>query len=114
MTWLLGVILDNTPWWAWALASLAALAATYQLWCPLWLALPNPAKAGIAAAGAAILAYLAGRNRGASGALAREKAATEAAKARAVKTAKETRDEVDTLAPADLDHRLDPWMRDRR
>jgi len=114
MTWLLGVVLDHTPWWAWALAALAALAATYQLWWPIWLALPTPVKAGVATAGAAILAYLAGRNRGASGALARERAATEAAKARAVKTAKETKDEVDALAPADLDHRLDPWMRDRR
>jgi len=114
MTWLLGVVLDSTPWWAWALAALAALAASYQLWWPLWMALPSPIKAGIAAAGAAILAYLAGRNRGASGALAREKAATEAAKARAVKTAKETKDEVDTLAPADLDSRLNGWMRDKR
>lgn len=114
MTWLLGVVLDSTPWWAWGLAALAALAASYQIWWPLWLALPSPVKAGIAAAGAAILAYLAGRNRGASGALEREKAATEEAKARAVKTAKETKDEVDALGHADLDSRLDPWMRDRR
>ena len=114
MTWLLGVVIDSTPWWAWALAALAALAASYQLWWPLWGTLPAPAKAGIAAAGAAILAYLAGRNRGASGALERERAATEAAKARAVKIAKETEDEVDTLAPADLDSRLDRWVRDKR
>jgi len=114
MTWLVGVVFDNTPWWAWGLAALAALAATYQLWWPIWLALPSPVKAGAAAAGAAILAYLAGRNRGASGALAREKAATEAAKARAVKIAKETENEVDALAPADLDRRLDLWMRDKR
>lgn len=67
MNWLLDLI----PWWAWVAAAVIALAATYQLWLPLWGLLPSTFKAALIAIGAAIIAYLAGRNKGASGALQR-------------------------------------------
>ncbi|MDQ0509759.1 hypothetical protein [Ancylobacter amanitiformis] len=67
MNWLLDLI----PWWLWALAGAGLLAATWQIWLPLWRLLPPPLRATLIALGAAVLAYLAGRNRGAAGALQR-------------------------------------------
>ncbi|WP_246659474.1 AtpZ/AtpI family protein [Ancylobacter moscoviensis] len=71
MSWLLGLILDHTPWWLWLAVGLGILAATYQVWRPFWLLLPSPIKTALAALVAAGLAYLAGRNKGAAGALQR-------------------------------------------
>lgn len=67
----LGWLLDLTPWWLWLALSLALLAATWSVWHPLWLLVPAPLRAALLAAGAAALAYLAGRNHGAAGALSR-------------------------------------------
>lgn len=71
MTWILGVILDNVPVWVWLIALAVLLAATWQIWRPLWALLPSPIKAAILIIGTAGIAYLAGRNKGASGALQR-------------------------------------------
>jgi len=71
MSWLMGWLLDTTPWWLWAAALAVLLAATYQLWLPLWSLLPRPLQAILIAIGTAILAYLAGRNTGAAGTLRR-------------------------------------------
>ncbi|WP_371347043.1 hypothetical protein [Ancylobacter sp. IITR112] len=75
MSWLLGIVLDWTPWWLWAAAGGVLLLTTFPYWRPLWVLLPGPLRAGLIAAGAATLAYLAGRNTGSAGALqrAREK-----------------------------------------
>ncbi|MDR6952284.1 hypothetical protein J2X65_001639 [Ancylobacter sp. 3268] len=70
----LGWILDWVPWWAWLFAVGAALAATWQLWWPFWLMLPQPLRVALGGLAAAALAYFAGRNRGASGATERAKA----------------------------------------
>ncbi|MBB3769820.1 type VI protein secretion system component VasK [Angulomicrobium tetraedrale] len=67
MSW----ILDLIPWWLWALAGGALLAATWQVWLPWWLALPKPIRTGLAILATGGLAYLAGRNKGAAGALQR-------------------------------------------
>ncbi|WP_428029830.1 hypothetical protein [Ancylobacter sp.] len=80
MTWLLGLVLDWTPWWLWLAAGIAALAATYTLWRPVWALLPTPIKTAAIVIATGGLAYLAGRNKGASGALQR---ATEQEQARA-------------------------------
>ncbi|MGA0564184.1 hypothetical protein ACO2RV_17195 [Ancylobacter sp. VNQ12] len=69
MNWLLDLI----PWWAWVVAAVVALAATYQLWLPLWGRLPSLFKAALITIGAAFIAYIAGRNKGAAGALQRAK-----------------------------------------
>lgn len=66
-------VLDTVPWWVYAVAIAAGLAATFSIWRPLWLLTPGPAKAGLIAVGAGVLAYLAGRNQGASGAVQRER-----------------------------------------
>lgn len=71
MNWLLGVILDNVPWWLWLVGIAVLLAATWQFWRPLWALLPSPIKAAALIIGTASIAYLSGRNKGASGALQR-------------------------------------------
>lgn len=66
-------VLDAVPWWVYAIAIALILASTFSLWRPLWLFLPLSAKAVLFAVGAGVLAYLAGRNQGASGAVQRER-----------------------------------------
>ncbi len=110
MSWLL----DMVPWWAWCAGLGVALALTAQFWWPLAVAMP---RAGWAALGGAVLvlvAYLAGRNKGAAGAIERERAATEAARKKAQAAKERVRDDVDAMGEPDLDRRLDPWMRDRK
>lgn len=68
-----GWVLDLIPWWIWAIAGGVALAASLPWWRPIWLALPSSIKAALLLIGTGGLAYLAGRNRGASGALQRAK-----------------------------------------
>ncbi len=97
MTWLIGTVLDSTPWWVWALAAFAALAATYQLWAPLWVLIPQPLRLALAAVAAALLAYLAGRNKGASGALERARQKDTANAARIVDKADRVRADADVL-----------------
>lgn len=111
MTWLFGIVLDNTPWWAWAIAATAALAATYQLWMPLWALIPSPAKAALIAIGGAILAYLAGRNRGASGAVERERAKQDAATKHLIQEKREIDDETVHLSDDVLDRDNARWVR---
>lgn len=69
----LGWLLDTTPWWLWLVGAAVLLAATYQLWAPIWALLPRPLKVAAGGLVALVLAYLAGRNRGAAGALHRAK-----------------------------------------
>lgn len=69
----LGWLLDMTPWWLWLAAGLIILAATYQVWRPVWALSPGPIKTGLLIIGAAWMTYAAGRNRGAAGAIDREK-----------------------------------------
>ena len=111
MTWLIGIVLDNTPWWAWAIAAVTALAATYQLWMPLWALVPAPAKAALIAIGAAVLAYLAGRNRGAAGAVERERAKQDAATQKVIQAKKEIDDETTRLPDDVLDRDNARWVR---
>ncbi|MFH1557653.1 MAG: hypothetical protein ABII76_22830 [Pseudomonadota bacterium] len=111
MTWLFGIVLDNTPWWAWAIAATAALAATYQLWMPLWALIPAPAKAALIAIGGAILAYLAGRNRGAAGAVERERAKQDAAAQKVIQEKREIDDETAHLSDDVLDRDNARWVR---
>lgn len=75
MSWLLDVALDWAPWWLWWVAAAAALLATYPAWRPVWALLPSPIKTAAVVIATGGLAYLAGRNKGAAGALqrAREK-----------------------------------------
>ncbi|MFG1462245.1 hypothetical protein V5F77_05025 [Xanthobacter sp. DSM 24535] len=111
MSWFIGVVLDNTPWWAWAIAAAAALAATYQLWMPLWALLPQPAKATLIAIGAAVLAYLAGRNRGAAGAVERERAKQDAETQKVIQAKRDIDDETAHLSDDVLDHDNAKWLR---
>lgn len=71
LSWLIGALVDHTPWWLWALLLLVPLGWFYPVLAPLWAALPGRVKALIGAAVAAVFIYLAGRNRGAAGALSR-------------------------------------------
>lgn len=74
----LGWFLDQTPWWAWAVATLVLLASTFTIWYPLWLLLPMSVRVGLVGLGAALLAYFAGRNEGSKGANARAQAKDQA------------------------------------
>ncbi|GLK72612.1 hypothetical protein KHC23_07815 [Ancylobacter dichloromethanicus] len=71
MSWLLAIVLDWTPWWLWTAAGGVLLAATFSLWRPILAILPWPAIVALAASIVGALAYLAGRNKGAAGALQR-------------------------------------------
>jgi len=77
---MLGWLIDLIPWWIWAVLAVGGLAATYTLWRPVWALMPSPVKAAVVVIVTGGLAYLAGRNKGASGALQR---ATEQEQARA-------------------------------
>ena len=68
---MMSLIADWVPWWVWLALGGGILIATYSIWLPWWLLIPEKARLGIIGAVAAILAYLAGRNKGASGALQR-------------------------------------------
>lgn len=73
MSWILGIVIDNTPWWLWLAVGIGLLAWTYSLWAPLWMAIPSTWRIAIIGAATAVLMYLAGRNSGAAGALQRAK-----------------------------------------
>lgn len=96
------------PWWAWGVAIAAALIVTYQFWAPIWAMTPRPIKVAIAAIGAILGAYVAGRNRGSKD--EREQRAKKDASA--IQTRKEIDDEIRSLNPDDTDKRLDRWYRD--
>lgn len=87
----LGWLLDATPWWMWLLGAAALLAATFQLWVPVWALLPRPLKVAAGGLAALVLAYLAGRNRGAAGALQRAKGREAAHADRVKETARRAR-----------------------
>jgi len=72
---MLGWLIDLIPGWLWWLAAACALIATYPYWRPVWALLPSPIKTAALIIATGGLAYLAGRNKGATGALqrAREK-----------------------------------------
>ncbi len=113
MTWLFGIILDNTPWWAWLIAGLVLLGATYSLWLPIWTMLPDKAKAAILIIGTGGLAYLAGRNGGAAGALERERVRNEKARDELIAKARDARErQRSTDAGGVRDDKRDPFRRD--
>lgn len=101
-------IFDNTPLWVWLAGGIAALAASYTLWLPIWGLLPKPAQAALIALAAVIGAYLAGRKRGADNATQRQKEQN----AKAIQTRAEIDHEVRNLPDADLKRRGDKWLRD--
>lgn len=108
----LAMILDHVPWWVWLAFGGLALAAAGHIWVPAWLALPSKVRLGLAALAAAILAYLAGRNAGASGALARRDAQAAEDRARAMRTRQEVDDDVAAMGAADVDREYERWLRD--
>lgn len=96
------------PWWVWLAIVVVLLAVFWQALLPVWLALPKWLKGIILGAGALFTAYIAGRNRGSKD----ERDQRAKADARAVQTRKETDDEIRNAPAADVDRRLDKWMRD--
>lgn len=101
-------ILDFVPYWVWIIVVGIALAATYQIWFAIWLALPRWLKTAIIATASLGLVYLAGRNRGAAGERDRQKKASE----QAARRREEIEDEIRDIGHADVDRRLNQWMRD--
>lgn len=112
MTALIGWLLDVTPWWAWALASLALLGATYQVWAPLWALAPSWLRTGALGLASIVLAYLAGRNRGASGALDRAKQQEAAHADRITEAGRRARADADALNVGERLRDDDGWRRD--
>lgn len=96
------------PWWAWVVAFIITTTLTWQFWAPIWAVLPTPGKVALAAIGAALVAYIAGRNRGSKD----ERDQRAKKDAHAVQTRKEIDDEIRNLPDADVDRGLDKWMRD--
>ncbi|MGB5905755.1 MAG: hypothetical protein WBH00_23190 [Xanthobacteraceae bacterium] len=101
-------LFNFVPWWVWTVIAVVLLAMFWQFLMPIWLALPKWLKGLILGAGALLTAYVAGRNRG-----SKDERDMEAKRsATAIKTRKETDDEVRNLSPSDTDKRLDRWFRD--
>lgn len=112
MSWLLGMVLDWTPWWLWAIAGGVLLASTFTLWRPIVALLPWPAIVALAASLVGALAYLAGRNKGAAGTLqrAREKEQARAEDIERRAAAARKRADRDALSGGLRDN--DGWRRD--
>ncbi|MGU3496335.1 hypothetical protein ACLBXM_20025 [Xanthobacteraceae bacterium A53D] len=113
MSWLAGLILDHTPWWAWLGSAAALLAATYKLWAPLWALTPQPMRLVLAAASAAVLAYLAGRTKGAAGADSHHKEKDTANANRIIEKAIRARADADARDAGGRLRDDDGWKRDR-
>lgn len=111
MTWFAGWVFDITPWWLWALLAIVILSATYQFWIPLWFRLPSSVRTVVMASGAAVLAYLAGRNKGAAGAVQRERDRQQAATDQLIEDKREKEDAAARLSDDDLDRDNSRWLR---
>lgn len=96
------------PWWVWLVAALIALGLTVQFWSPIWAIMPQWMKAAMLFIGALLLAFFAGRNRGAKD----ERDMRRDADAHAVENRKEIDNEVSKLDRPAVDRRIDRWMRD--
>lgn len=111
---MIAYIFDQIPWWLYLLlGGLAAGALFYffsPILIPLWAATPKSVKIALGAVGAAFLAFIYGINRGNRN--AREMQAKQ--NAQAVQKRTETDNEIAKLGDADLDRRLDKWMRDSK
>lgn len=105
------VILDHVPWWVWFTLTTAGVGAAFYFFhpilIPLWLAIPLPVRVGLIGLGAAIMAYFAGRNKGAQNADELRKQRD----AEAIQTRLNVYREVANLDRPAVDERLAPWMR---
>lgn len=97
--WLVGILLDNVPWWAWVTLVIGAAAATVNLWLPLYMAAPGWVKVSLWLVGVGAIGYVAGRNKGSEGALqrAREKEQRNAENIRKVAAEARSRSERDSM-----------------
>ena len=107
MNWF-NLLIDWTPWWVWVVAAIVVLAFTFQFWYPIWAILPKWLKGTILGAAALFTVFNIGRNRGSKD----EQEARDKANANAIKDRTEIDHEVQDLPSADVDKRLDKWMRD--
>lgn len=106
--WLVSYVLDHVPWWLYVFAGAVVFFMTVPYWLPIWNVLPNWLRVTLAGTAAVAVAYLAGRNKGASDAAkAREKANADAIKNRQTIDAN-----VGGMGDADVTRGLDKWMRD--
>lgn len=96
-------IVDNIPWWVYLVGVIVAAALTYQFWAPIWALLPKPVKIALGAVGAVFVAYIAGRNRGAANARARDKDRAD----NAVRNRNEVNQRVQNMTPKQVDEELD-------
>lgn len=111
---MLGWVIDLIPGWVWWLAAFIALAATFPYWRPVWALLPAPFKIAVAAFVAALPAYLAGRNKGASGALQRAKEQEQARADEIIERGTAARQRADRDTASGRLREPDDWKRDNR
>lgn len=108
----MSMIIDWLPWWVIPSLCAVALGLTVPYWwplfMPLWAWTPKWIKVALGAVGAAVLAYFAGRNRGAKNERERKDEATR----RAIETRNEVQNDVAKADAPTVDKRLDRWMRD--
>ncbi|WP_421696950.1 hypothetical protein [Ancylobacter sp.] len=111
---MLGWVIDIIPWWVWAALAAGALAATYTLWRPVWVLLPSPVKTAVIVIATGGVAYLAGRNKGASGALQRAKEQEQARADEIIERGTAARQRADRDASDGRLREPDNWKRDNR
>ncbi len=105
-------ILNQIPWWVYLGLGIAAVGALLfffgPILLPIWRLIPLPARVALAGAFAAFLAWVAGRNKGTEDA----KELQRRNDANAVQHRNEVNQSVRDAPAADVDKRLDKWMRD--
>jgi hypothetical protein len=109
MDWL-SYAFNFVPWWVWIVGLLVASIVTYQFWAPIWAVTPRPAKVTLAAVGAVLAAYVAGRNRGSKD----ERAKAAEASTKAIQRREDIHNDVQKLPDSDVVDRLGKpgWLRD--
>lgn len=108
MNWLL----DMVPVELWVAIAAIALVVTWQIWWPVFMALPRWLKVAIVGAAALAAAYHKGRNTGAKGAVQRERSRNEEARQELIEEARVAR-ERQRLRDADgVRDDADPYRRD--
>lgn len=109
---MLSWFIDQIPWWVYLVVGLFGTGALFYFFSPILVPLWNLTPQWVKVAGGVILAiglaFVGGRNRGAKDAKERQAQANAEAETNRV----EKHDEIQKLPPADLDKRLDKWMRD--
>jgi hypothetical protein len=108
MSWL-NWFWDVLPWWVWLIPAGMAAALFWQPLLATYMALPSWARYVLGGFVAALLAYLAGRNKGRDNAREEQRRRD----AQAVEKRKKSDNRIDALPESEKQRKWNEWLRDR-